>query len=192
MKSFLSHYTHNFEKKLDLIINIHRKKDMDSKKLNILSKKDLIAKCKEKNINSVGTKFELIQRLLKENSSSNILSEIKHSIPPISLYKMNENLFLHSSSQLVYDYEKKKIIGKKVDEQICSLTYDDIQECLKYKFKFDVPDNIIQDTFKSSDKCVNNNDEYFEKRLNEIENINNNQTEHSDQSDHSDNEDIGL
>jgi len=183
-------YTDNFQRKIDLMIKIHifkKGKNMDSKKLNLLTKKDLITKCKEKNINSVGTKFELIQRLLKDNSS-NILSEIKHSIPPISLYKINENYYLHEPSQLVYDIEKKKIIGKKNCDGISLLTYEDIQQCFKYKFKFEIPDNIMHDTFKSSDKLTDNNDEYFEKRLNDIEQTNNTE----DLSDHSDIEETEL
>jgi hypothetical protein len=139
--------------------NIINKMDQYKK----LSKKDLIEKCKEKNVNSYGTKFELIQRLLVKDKNG-VIQEIKHTIPPIYIQKKND-MYIHEDTQFVFDITDKKVIGKWNDNKIHLLSYDDIQLCLKYKFKYELPENL---SFSISKK--NQTDDVFLKRLHEIQN----------------------
>jgi len=173
-------FSNVFEKKKNLL-----KSEKELKKYNVLnkmdqykklSKKDLIEKCKEKNVNSYGTKFELIQRLLVKDKNG-VIQEIKHAIPPIYIQKKND-MYIHEDTQFVFDITEKKVIGKWYDNNIHLLSYDDIQLCLKYKFKYELPENL---SFSMSKK--NQTDDVFLKRLHEIQNNNDNDNDDDDHDD---------
>ena len=138
----------------------------ETKKLQSLSKSKLIELCKEQNINAYGTKYDMIQRLLSSQKKG-IIQELKHHIPMIYIRKDNDGHYVHEETELIFDPTEKKVIGKKNDGKIMSLTYNDIQMCLKYKFKYHLPQNLHDHIYIHSD---NTQDNYFKNRLNQIEN----------------------
>lgn len=143
---------------------------MKAKKLQTLSKAELVEKCKEKNLNCYGTKFDMVQRIISTEKVG-IVNKIHHKIPQIIIKKDASNAYyIHEESHLVFDINDKKVIGKKQkDGTVSSLTYRDIQQCLKYKFKYILPENLAGMIMTSSNKCSDNNDILLENRLKEIE-----------------------
>jgi hypothetical protein len=137
------------------------------KKLQTLSKADLIKMCQEKNINAYGTKFEMVQRIVSSEKKG-IIQEIKHHIPMIYITKDDSGNYVHEDTRLVFDPKEKRVIFKKSSEgQMLPLSYHDIQLCLKYKFKYKLPENLTDNlTIHESKQDL---DESFKKRLEEIE-----------------------
>lgn len=107
--------------------------------LKNLKKQELIDRCKQKGLNTYGTKIELINRLLSKKSD-NIISTIKHSIPPIIIKKYG-NEYIHDETGLIFDIDEKIVIGKKGSEK---LSIADIELCKKYKFRYKLPDNLLE------------------------------------------------
>lgn len=156
------------------------KRKMNVKKLQALTKHDLIEKCKEQNINCYGTKFDMIQRLLASEKNG-VINEIKHSIPPIIIEKdPTTGKHIHVQTSLIFDPQEKRVVAKKgQDGSIHPLQYDDIKQCLKYKFRYLLPENLAVDDHhekisgdengKKSSSEMASRDEVLEKRLKEIE-----------------------
>lgn len=142
---------------------------MKSKKLQALTKAELVERCKEKNLNCYGTKFDMVQRLISTEKVG-VVHKIHHKIPQIVIRKDPLNgYYIHEESDLVFDVNERKVTGKKQnDGTISSLTYRDIQQCLKYKFKYILPENLAG-VIMTSNKCNDNNDLLLENRLKEIE-----------------------
>ena len=154
------------------------KRKMNVKKLQSLTKHDLIEKCKEQNINCYGTKFDMIQRLLASEKNG-VINEIKHSIPPIIIEKdPTTGKHIHVRTSLIFDPQEKRVVAKKgEDGSIRPLQYEDIKQCLKYKFRYLLPENLAVDDHekisgengKKSSSEMASRDEVLEKRLKEIE-----------------------
>lgn len=155
--------------------------NMNAKKLQTLSKQELVDKCKDLNLNCYGTKFDMVQRILASQKSG-IIHDIKHNIPPIVIRKEEETgVYVHEKTNLVFDPNEKRAIGRKnSDGTIRALQYDDIKMCLKYKFRYLLPENLaIDDDLSSSSslrihgnkssKTFLHEDAILENRLKEIE-----------------------
>ncbi len=174
---FLKHVSKTYKipkTELKELLSIKKKKMVSKsvstdpiKKLQTLSKADLIKMCQEKNINAYGTKFEMVQRIVSSEKKG-IIQEIKHHIPMIYITKDDDGNYVHEDTRLVFDPKEKRVIFKKSSEgQMLPLSYHDIQLCLKYKFKYKLPDNLTDNlTIHESKKDL---DESFKKRLDEIE-----------------------
>lgn len=148
---------------------------MNARKLQSLTKQDLIEKCKEQNINCYGTKFDMVQRLLASEKNG-VVNDIKHSIPSIIIEKDPQTgKHIHVQSSLVFDAKEKRVVAKKSpDGALRPLQYEDIKQCLKYKFRYVLPENLaLEDSCPSSSLAKEENlvsrDEVLEKRLKEIE-----------------------
>lgn len=153
---------------------------MTPKKLQALTKQELMEMCRERNMNCYGTKFDMVQRLLSSEKKG-ILQEIKHSIPAIRLYKDTaSNVFVHPETGLVFDPNERKVVGRRDDGKIVGLTYKDIQTCLRYKFRYVLPTNLAESQFpkttldKSGDdsgrsSVTLNEDDRLKERLADIE-----------------------
>lgn len=141
---------------------------MNQKQLMALSKKELVDRCNAKQLDTRGTKFDLVKRLLSSSENS-IIHSIVHHRPIINIEKNKFNQYVHKDTLLVFDFSSQIVVGKKSsfedDEQIYPLTYNDIQNCLKYKFRFRLPDNLA-DSINICNKVSNyDKDSGLRKRL---------------------------
>ena len=147
---------------------------MNQKQLMSLSKKDLIEKCTAKQLDTKGTKFDLVKRLMTTTEQS-ILHTIMHNTPVIVVKQDLQGHFVHHETLLVFDNNSQHVIGRKehVDgDKIYPLTYTDIQNCLRYKFKYKLPENLAENLENRPSQKNKSllNDEYLHKRLLEIKN----------------------
>lgn len=145
-----------------------------------LKKKELVDKCKEKGLNTYGTKIELINRILS-TERNDIINIIKHSIPPIYIKKYNDTLYIHQDTGLLLDMEDKIVIGRLRDNNIQSLVLTDIELCKKYKFRYKLPNNLSD---INTQKFTPDVDYLLKQRLIQIE-----QNEVGEEDDASENED---
>lgn len=155
-----------------------------------LSKKELINLCKSKKIKCTGTKEMLIEFLIKEENGSSISSKknpekaqqkldfnIKQSSKnplskpsEIKLKKNNEGNYIHSETNFIFDKETKKVIGKQVGSIVNTLKLDDIENCKKFNFDYDVPLNLDDESIPLEDDEEDiNDDELIEEIFEEEE-----------------------
>jgi hypothetical protein len=162
------------KKELKKLLSIKKKKMVSKsvstdphKKLQSLSKTELIKLCQEKNINAYGTKFDMVKRIISSEKEG-IIQEIKHHIPMIYIRKDEMGNYVHDDTRLVFDSKDKRVIAKKSsDGKILPLSYNDIQLCLKYKFKYILPDNLMDNL--NTNESKESIDQSLKKRLEEIE-----------------------
>lgn len=117
---------------------------MNQKQLQSLSKKELIDKCTSQQLDTRGTKFDLIKRLMATTEDS-IIQSIIHRRPVIIIDKNIFNQYVHKETLLVFDQTTQIVIGKKLqfdDEEVLPLSYSDIQNCLRFKFRYKLPENL--------------------------------------------------
>jgi len=151
-----------------------KEKTMNAKKLQSLTKNDLIEKCKVMNLNTFGTKFDMVQRIMASEKTG-VLNDIKHSIPPITVHKDSATgKYIHTQTSFVFDPQEKRVIAKmERDGTLRDLQYEDIKVCMKYKFRYTLPENLAIDTKMSGRpttlKDSVHKDELLERRLQEIE-----------------------
>lgn len=145
----------------------------NQKQLMTLSKKDLVERCESLQLDARGTKFDLVKRLLCA-SGNTVLQTIVHQRPVVSIEKDCCGHYVHRDTLLVFDPVQQVVTGKKHsarDETVLPLDYQDIQNCLRFKFQYRLPDNLA-DTDHSKEPSSSyhdpNTDEVFHKRLLEI------------------------
>jgi len=132
------------------------------------TKEKLIEECKSKNLSTVGTKADMVLRILNVNTpiisfsnSKTVVTEEKSPqktiLPTINTIKILKNKFnhyCHNESKLVFDMTSKRVIGVQLDNgNIRSLKRDDIELCKLYKFKYNLPETLEQvyDILENSD-----------------------------------------
>lgn len=156
-----------------MIVFINKNLMMNQKQLMALSKKDLIEKCNVKQLDTKGTKFDLVKRLLTTSDDS-IINTITHNTPVIIVEQDLQGHYVHRESMLVFDHVSEIVIGKKDQwnaDKILPLAYNDIQNCLRYKFRYKMPENLAENVEIVRDKqSMKFNDENLHKRLLEIRN----------------------
>ena len=134
-----------------------------SDELNKMNKNELIAHCKTKGLKTTGTKQELIDRLTggvasaapekekKATSSKNkappveptVVRGIQSTIQTVQIKKNSFGNYEHPDTGLVFDRINQRVIGKQNKSgKIDSLTDEDIETCNKFKFKYDIPENL--------------------------------------------------
>jgi hypothetical protein len=122
-----------------------------------MNKNELMEICKTKGLKVSGTKNEIIERLLNGGvvSSKNekntkitpcepeIIKKLVSKLPIISISRNKFGNYEHSETLFVFNNKNKKVIGKQnADGTISNLTKDDIDMCNKYKFGFEIPENL--------------------------------------------------
>jgi hypothetical protein len=144
----------NVEKKDDG--NVEKKDDgIDPEKILKASKAELVAMCKKEGKKCSGTKTELISRLVsksnekkkknkkKELKTPPVIKKINASIPAIQIRKNKFGNYEHVDTGLIFNKHTKKVIGKQhSDGQIIELSHSDIDLCNKYKFSYNLPENL--------------------------------------------------
>lgn len=169
----------------------HEKMDF-SENLMKMSRNELVAHCKARNLKVSGTKAELIERLTgstsikptptkeaskivkKTQSPSGIPKVIQSYIQTIKIARNSFGNFQHEETGLVFDRNSKQVLGKQnPNGQIDPLTLETIELCNKFKFKYVLPDNL--NAFKKSNTVVIEELEDDETENDEIK------TEHEDE-----------
>jgi hypothetical protein len=125
-----------------------------------MNKAELIEICKGKGIKVSGTKNELIERLLNggcvsskndksdknvkiTSSEPEIIKKLVSKLPTISISRNKFGNYEHSETSFVFNNKNKKVLGKQNhDGTISSLTKEDIDICNKYKFSYEIPENL--------------------------------------------------
>uniref|UniRef100_A0A6C0KPW4 SAP domain-containing protein n=1 Tax=viral metagenome TaxID=1070528 RepID=A0A6C0KPW4_9ZZZZ len=147
---------------------------LPSSELTKLGKNELIAHCKSRGLKTTGNKQELIERLTGGMSASEssgdkeekketpkkksaksttppedtkIVKQVQSTIQTVQIKKNAFNNFEHVETGLVFDRITQKVLGKQnKNGKIDSLTDADIETCNKYKFKYDIPENLNSNT----------------------------------------------
>ena len=111
--------------------------------------------CKKKGVKYSGTKNQLISRLVskpikkrtkknkKELKTPPVIKKINASIPAIQIRKNKFGNYEHVDTSFIFNKHTKKVIGMQhSDGQIIELTHSDIDLCNKYKFSYNLPENL--------------------------------------------------
>jgi hypothetical protein len=138
------------------------------KKLQTLSKNELVLMCQEKNLSTRGTKFDMVQRLTALEKPG-ILAVIHNALPTLVIHRKNGRL-VHDVTQLVLDNEiNRRVIGRLDGNDVRPLQYEDIQTCLLYKFKYVLPENLSSSLTTSSSDMKKDKRETVYRRLVDIQ-----------------------
>ena len=123
--------------------------NLDKDNLQKLTKNDLVNICKEKKIKHTGTKPELIDRLLEHKNkvivekTKSISEKIQTTLETIQIRKNKFGNYEHFETRIVFDKNNQNAIGtQNSNGKIDTLTQEDIEQCKKFKFKFQLPSNI--------------------------------------------------
>ena len=160
----------------NVVKNKEEDDEIDPEKILKASKAELVAMCKKKGKKCSGTKNELISRLVskpvvkktkkkkKELKTPPVIKKINASIPAIQIRKNKFGNYEHVDSGLIFNKHTKKVIGKQhSDGQIIELSHSDIDLCNKYKFSYNLPENLNKkstlDDIQIDDLDSDNDDE---------------------------------
>lgn len=139
--------------------------DISLERLHKCNKAELVALCKSKGCKCTGTKEVLIDRLLgKEEStapktekktaekpkksdratgSADVIKKLTADVPVVPVRRNAHGNFEHPETGLVFDRKTETVIGKQEDDgTVAPLTDDDIEACKRFKFKYNIPDNL--------------------------------------------------
>lgn len=138
--------------------------DITPEKVMTCTKDYLMAYCKSKGLKQSGKKEEIIQRVLeslKTSSSSvpvvatvktsaskskavpHVLASVAENVGAVEIRKNKFGNEEHFESGLVFNKETKIVIGhQNANGKVDSLTDKDIELCKKYKFQYNLPENL--------------------------------------------------
>lgn len=144
-------------------------KKFDRESLEKMTKPLLVEICKEKGIRHTGTKVEVVDRILEsvanvggvkivkvveskkkkveskpiQQQKTDVKEILRSKVETISIKRNKYGNYEHSVSRIVFDKINQDAIGTQNDNgTINSLTQKDIEECKKYKFKYQLPSNL--------------------------------------------------
>ena len=138
--------------------------DLSRARLLKCTRVELSALCKSRGLRLAGKKDDLIDRLLENKNNTNVQENVKVSEPvknkkektnpeilkklasdiPVFLIKQNNfGNFEHPDTKLVFNKKTETVLGKQEDDgSVSELTDDDIENCKKYKFFYQLPKNL--------------------------------------------------
>ena len=139
--------------------------DVSPERLMSCTVAELKALCRARGLVLKGKKADLISRLsgvdvdnlprqrpakkaTKKKSahsvaSAKVIKALSGNIPNITIRRNNHNNLEHPDTGLVFDKQTNTAIGKQNDNgSVDDLTDADIELCKKFKFKFQVPENL--------------------------------------------------
>lgn len=171
------------------IANKTTSEDILDPELMKLNKKELSDLCKAKNLPISGTKADLIRRIvgnetnkIKSSTSKNntkqpeIIKKLVEKIPTIQIRRNNFGNFEHAETGFIFNNNTKRAYGKQNDDgSVSELTEQDIDLCHKYKFVYDIPENLDKkdddddDDEELDDEEVIEEDEELEDDLNDLD-----------------------
>ena len=111
---------------------------------NSLKKDALVKMCNERNLDVRGTKKDIIKRLIgNDNKEETIINKLEVSLNSVVIKKDGFGNYIHSPTSFVFNKDTKCVIGKDVGEgNIIQLDKNDINICNRYKFKYNIPDDL--------------------------------------------------
>lgn len=118
----------------------------DLKRLNALvrqkTKPELTKMCLEKSLPLKGTKHDLAVRLLGIHLRPRIAVQ-EQTRPSIVIRKNRFGRYVHAASDLVFDLETRRVIGREDKEGLLGpLQRADIQLCRQFKFRYVLPETL--------------------------------------------------
>jgi len=142
----------NIKKNSNLKPDKQATRNISDEKLEKLSKQELVEICENLNINSKGTKKVLIASIKKSKTNKNKLIKNK-SGNEINISKNKFGNYEHNNTKFIFNKNDKIVIGKQLESgEIAELTISDINLCNKYKFEYNLPDNL--NTENSDDDII--------------------------------------
>ena len=111
------------------------------------SKHELMQMCKSHDLDIHGKKYDLALRLVSfehKESADSLFPSQKSKVeikPPVIQIEKNElGHLIHSDSNLVFDEQSRRVIGiQHSDGVVRDLQLEDIDQCKKYKFPYELP-----------------------------------------------------
>jgi len=173
--------------------NVNKKSSEDilDPELMKLSKKELSDLCKAKNLPVSGTKADLIKRIVgNENNRGKsttsktstkqpeIIKKLVEKIPTIQIRRNNFGNFEHAETSLLFNNTTKRAYGRQnEDGSVSELTPEDIDLCHKYKFAYDIPENLDKkddvddedDEELDDEEVIEEDEELEEEELDDLE-----------------------
>lgn len=130
--------------------------DCSPERLSKATLPELRALCKTKGVKCSGKKDELLSRLLeKEGAKETIVIPTKKPsskkqftpiIPSIPIRKNKFGNLEHPETHIVFDRTTEIAIGRQDDNgTVVPLTDEDIENCRKFKFRYELPSNLDRD-----------------------------------------------
>jgi hypothetical protein len=136
--------------------------DLSIERLMKCTKQELIALCKSHRKKCTGKKEELIARLQEKEEiqaekkaiktgksvrsttqSVDVINKLTSNITAIAVRKNAYENLEHPETRLVFDKNTKKVYGRQEDDgSVSELVDEDIENCKKFKFPYDVPSNL--------------------------------------------------
>lgn len=129
----------------------------NNSQLEKLNKKELVELCKAKGIRHTGTKNDLIVRLSGQDTITTskktetkatskdppVVKNLVAKIPTVPIRRNQFGNFEHPETSLVFNNKTQKVFGKQNDDgTVEDLTPEDIDICNKYKFSYQLPENL--------------------------------------------------
>jgi hypothetical protein len=135
-----------------------------------MSRAELVTLCKEKGLRHSGTKAKLIS-ILSGSESEKKVTEVSTSKPkkttakepavakklaatvqPISIRRNEHGNHEHNETHLVFDKKTMKAIGhQESNGKVAPLNEEDVENCNKFNFPYDLPDNLDKGTVNDAD-----------------------------------------
>lgn len=132
--------------------------DLSPARLHSCTVAELKALCRTHGHKVSGKKQELIDRLLsgppeekkkspakkgKTLKQSDVVKKLTSEIPTISVRPNSFGNLEHPESNLVFNRKTEKVYGRqKSDGTVIDLTEEDIEVCKKFKFLYELPENL--------------------------------------------------
>jgi hypothetical protein len=170
--------------------------NIDIEKVLTATKPELVSMCKKYKLKHTGKKQDLISRLVggektkKKKTKKKILKtppvikKLNVSIPVIQIVKNKYGNYEHIESGLIFNKNTKTVIGKQhSDGQILDLTLSDIDICNKYKFSYNLPENLNNQDSLDDIKIDDLDDDEIEQKSNQDDNENKEEDENSSEDD---------
>ena len=77
------------------------------------------------------------------SASMEIIKKLTSSVPNMAIRKNAFGNYEHPETSLVFEKDTRKVIGKQLDNgKIAPLSDEDIEQCKKFKFTYEIPDNL--------------------------------------------------
>ena len=140
--------------------------DVDHSLLSKCSKAELVELCKAKGVRYSGTKVVLIEALTgqklasppkkatpkskKETKKEKVVAtpvakKLTAKIPIVPIRRNQFGNFEHPETSFVFNNKTQKVVGKQNDDgSVEPLTKTDIDICHKFKFMYELPENLDQ------------------------------------------------
>jgi hypothetical protein len=141
------------------------KKEEYKKTLAKKSKNELVDMCKKDDVDAKGTKKDLVAKLVnKKFRKENVVENISKNMNAIIIKKNQWGNYEHTLTKLVFNKTTKTVFGKQHDDgNVIKLTREDIDMCNKYKFKYNIPVDLGNDTEDMDlENEISESDEEFE------------------------------